>query len=177
MSKQMTDPAREPFEKPDVRNGNGQLDVPQTFAADIGACNFDAATVADHALVPDTFVLAAAALPVLDGTENPLAEETIFFRLERSVVDRFRFGHFTKAPLTNFLRRCQLNPDRFEISGLFSCLYRVFLRTQNSSSNGLLPSDQELASLQLHIQPQTLQFFDENVERLGNPRFGRVLTL
>ena len=52
--------------------------------------HFDAAAVADDALVLDALVLSAGALPVTGRTEDPLAEETALLRLERAVVDRLR---------------------------------------------------------------------------------------
>ena len=42
--------------------------------------------------------LAAVTLPVLDRAEDPLAEETILLRLERSVIDRLRLGDLTPRP-------------------------------------------------------------------------------
>ena len=54
--------------------------------------HLDAAAVADDAAVADPLVLAAMALPVLDRTEDPLAEETVPFRLEGAVVDGLRLG-------------------------------------------------------------------------------------
>ena len=67
------------LEEPDVRDGHGQFDVAHALAAHARQRHLDAATVADHALVLDPFVLSARALPVLGRTENAFAEETAFF--------------------------------------------------------------------------------------------------
>src|SRR5690606_34015286 len=85
--------ARERLEEPDVRNGHSQLDVSHAVAAHLAERDFHAATVADHSAITDALVLAAMALPVLHGTEDALAEESILFRLERPVVDGLRLGY------------------------------------------------------------------------------------
>ncbi|MNC45440.1 hypothetical protein D3C75_944030 [compost metagenome] len=87
-----------------MRNRSSQLNVAHTLPADLGSCHFDAAAVADNALVADTLVLAAMAFPVLLGTEDTLAEQAFLLRLQGTVVDGFRFFDFATGPGTNFLR-------------------------------------------------------------------------
>ena len=70
------------LEEPDVRDGNGELDVTHALAAHLAEGHFDAATVADHAAIADSLVLTAMAFPVLDGTEDALAEQAVLLRLE-----------------------------------------------------------------------------------------------
>ena len=48
--------------------------------------------------------LAAVALPVLGRPEDALAEQTVAFWLEGSVVDGFRFFYFTAAPTADDFR-------------------------------------------------------------------------
>src|SRR6185437_5327477 len=60
--------------------------------------HFDAAPVADHAAIADALVLAAMAFPVLDRTEDALAEQAVLFGLERAVVDGFGLGHLAPRP-------------------------------------------------------------------------------
>ena len=60
-----TDARRHALEEPDVRNRHGQFDVAHAFAADARQRHFNAATVADDALVLDALVLSAGAFPVL----------------------------------------------------------------------------------------------------------------
>src|SRR5262245_7233319 len=83
------------LEEPDVRDGNGELDVTHALATHLAQGHFDAATVADDTAIPNSLVFAAVAFPVLHGTENALAEEAILLRLERPVVDGLRLRHFT----------------------------------------------------------------------------------
>ncbi len=71
------------------------------LATDASESDFHAATVADHALVLDAFVLSAGALPVLGRTEDALAEEAALFRLEGALIDRFGILDFALAPRTN----------------------------------------------------------------------------
>ena len=72
------------LEEPDVRDGNGELDVAHALATDLGQGDFDAAAVADHAAIADALVLPAMALPVLDRTEDALAEQAVLLGLERA---------------------------------------------------------------------------------------------
>src|SRR5207253_11011688 len=86
------------LEEPDVRDRDRQLDVAHALAAHLRERDFDAAAVADHTAIADALVLAAMAFPVLDRTEDALAEETVFLRLERPVVDGLRLRDFTPGP-------------------------------------------------------------------------------
>ena len=92
---QVADPRRHALEEPDVAHGGSQVDMTHALAPHLLAGHLDAAALADDALVADALVLAAVALPVLGGTEDALAEETVLLRLERSVVDRLGLGHLT----------------------------------------------------------------------------------
>ena len=78
--------------------------------------DFDAATFASDTAVTYTLVLAAIALPILGWTKDTLAKETVFFRLERPVVDRLRFGNLTVRPTENSLRRS--NADLYVVKAV-----------------------------------------------------------
>src|SRR6185503_20203541 len=78
---------RKSLEEPDVGDGYGELDVAHALTTNTSESHFDAATVADHSAIPDSLVLTAMTLPVLHGSEDPLAEETILLGLEGAVVD------------------------------------------------------------------------------------------
>ena len=84
--------------------GNDQLDVAGTLTANLLLGNFDAATVADDALITDALVLAAGALIVLRRTEDTLAEQTVALRLVGTVVDGLGFGNLAEAALEDILR-------------------------------------------------------------------------
>jgi hypothetical protein len=55
--------------------------------------------------VLDALVFAAGALPVAGGTEDALAEEAAFLRLEGPVVDGFGVLYFTLGPGPDDFRR------------------------------------------------------------------------
>ena len=61
------DARRHAFEEPDVRDRHGQFDVAHAFAAHARERHFDAATIADDALVLDALVFSAGAFPVRVG--------------------------------------------------------------------------------------------------------------
>ena len=90
--------ARQRLEEPDVGDGNGELDVTHALAAHLAQGHFDAATVADHTAIANALVFAAMAFPVLDRTEDALAEQAVLLRLERAVVDRLGLGDFAPRP-------------------------------------------------------------------------------
>src|SRR4029079_7999381 len=70
------------LEEPDVRDGNGELDVTHALAAHLAQGHFDAAAVADDTAVANSLVFAAMAFPVLYRTENALAEQAVLLGLE-----------------------------------------------------------------------------------------------
>src|SRR5262249_39391459 len=124
----VSDAAGQPFEKPYVRAGAGQLDVAKTFAADFRLCDLDAAFVADHAPMLHAFVFSAQAFPIRHRTEDARAEQAVTLRFERAVVDRFRFRDVAVRPRTNLLWRSEADANRFEIrcKRLLSCISNHF---------------------------------------------------
>ena len=112
---QVADPARQALKEPDVRARARQLDMAQAFAAHARQGDLDAALVADHAAVLHPLVLAAQAFPILGGSEDSRAEQSIALRLESPVIDRLGLGHFAVGPAPDFFRRSQRDADRIEI--------------------------------------------------------------
>ena len=74
------------------------------LAAHAGQRHLDAAAVADDAAMLDALILTARALPILDGTEDALAEQATFFGLERAVVDGLGILDLTLGPGAHDLR-------------------------------------------------------------------------
>ena len=100
---------------PDVRDGARQFYVAHAFATNFAVRDFDAATVADDAFVPNRFKFTAVALPVFGRTEDPFAEQAVALRTQGPVVDGLGFFDFAVRPLTNAIRRCQLDANCFEV--------------------------------------------------------------
>jgi hypothetical protein len=113
---QVTELARQRLEEPDMRHRHSQIDVAHAFASHFRQRDFDAALVADMTAEADALELAAVTLPVLDRTEDPLAEQAVPFRLERPVIDRLRLGDFAERPAPDLLRRRDLQLDEVEIA-------------------------------------------------------------
>jgi hypothetical protein len=93
----------------DLRNqmwatGARQLDVAHALAAHLGQRHFDAALLADDALVLHALVLAAQALVVLDRPEDAGAEQAVALGLEGAVVDRLRLLDLAEGPRQDLLR-------------------------------------------------------------------------
>src|SRR5438046_4637423 len=109
--KQLADPRRDALEEPDVRHGRRQVHVTHPLTADLGPGDLDAAALADDALVADSLVLAAVALPVLRGTEDALAEEPVLLGLQRPVVDGLGLGDLTARPGPDLLGRGEADAD------------------------------------------------------------------
>src|SRR5690606_7910151 len=108
--------ARQRLEEPDVRDRHGQLDVPHALAAHLRQRDLDAALVADVAADTNALELPAVAFPVLDRTEDALAEEPVTLRLERPVVDGLRLRHLAVAPAPDLLRGSDLQLDEVEVA-------------------------------------------------------------
>jgi len=86
-----------------------QLNVAHTFTTYLGPGDFNAAPVANYALISNLLVFAAVALPILGRTEYSLAEQTVLLWSIRPVVDRFGFFDLAERPTTNVVGRCQRN--------------------------------------------------------------------
>ncbi len=97
-----------------MRDRRCQLDVTHTVAAHLGECDFNAALLADDALVLHALVFTAKAFVILHGAKDARAEQAVFFRLERAVVDGFRLFDFTVRPGQDLLRACDGNADLVE---------------------------------------------------------------
>ena len=95
---QVTQTTRHGFEEPNVNHRSGELDVAHSFTANARVSDFNATAIANHAFVLHAAVLTTSTLPVLFRAENSLAEQTVFFRSVRTVVDRFRLLHFAHRP-------------------------------------------------------------------------------
>ena len=137
-----------------------QFNTSHPLTADTGLGDLDAASVTDDAFISDLFVFAAMALPVFGGAEDLLAEQTVLFRLERSVVDRFRFCDLTQArlfdlfgglgrvtavgPLSDLIRGRESDFYRscfvFGIFTSFPCACRACQICYGSKGNNLKPS-------------------------------------
>src|SRR5579864_8717784 len=87
---QVADARGQSLEKPDVRAGAGELNVPEPLTAYTRQRHFHTALVANHAAVLHALVLPAQALPVRHRAEDARAEQAIALRLKRAVIDRFR---------------------------------------------------------------------------------------
>ena len=116
---------RNSLEIPDVRNRSRQFNVAHSLSADRGLGNLNAAAVADYAFIANLLVFSAFAFPILGGSENLLAEQAVFLRLQRSVVDGFGLRHFTVGPFTDSLRRRKPDPDCVKCYGLITLLFCI----------------------------------------------------
>ena len=119
----VSDAARNPLEEPDVRDGDGELDVPHPLPSHARMRDLDAAAVADDAAIANALVFSAGTLPILDRTEYAFAEKPVFLGLEGSIVDGFRLRDFAVAPLTYHLGGGELDTHRLDVGGLVSILF------------------------------------------------------
>jgi len=97
------------LEEPDVHHGGGQVDMPHTLAPHPAVRDLDAAPVADDPLELGALVLAARALPVPLGSEDPLAEQTVLLGPIGPVVDRFGLADLSKRPTPHVVGTGQLD--------------------------------------------------------------------
>ena len=88
-----------------MRYGSGKLNVSHTLTANLGFCDLNAAAVAYNALVTDSLILSAMALPVLGRSENSLAEETVLFRFKGTIIYSFGLGYLAVRPFSDLFRR------------------------------------------------------------------------
>src|SRR5260370_21633212 len=111
---QQPDPARQRFEKPDMRHRSGELDMTHPLAPYARQRHLDRALFADDALVLHALVLAAQALVVLDRPKDARAEQAVALGLEGPVIDGLRLFDLAVGPGQNLLRARDRNPDLVE---------------------------------------------------------------
>lgn len=99
------------------------------MSANFRVSYFDAATFASDTSVAHAFVLSAVALPVFGWSKDSLAEQTVFFWFERSVIDRFRLRHFSVRPAEDALGRSY--PDLYVIKAINASWHVGSLDLQN----------------------------------------------
>src|SRR5207245_1552009 len=164
-------------------------------APNLRKSHFDAALLADDAAIFHALVLAAQPLVILDRPEDPGAKQAVAFGLERPVIDRLRFLDLAIRPgvdplgasdrdadLIEALRPADLPKDVHQLvhqrplsrsvimpatAGLKGCRRRTRnLAPQTVTRLDDLPS--VVALLQLDIEPERAQFFDQHVEGFGD---------
>ena len=94
--------------------GSGKLDVTHTFTAYLLLGDLYTALIADLAFVADALVLTAETFPVLCGTEDAFAVETVALCFESTVVDRFGLHYFAVRPASDHFRRRQTYFNRIK---------------------------------------------------------------
>lgn len=95
-------------------DGRSQFDVAHAFTANLGLGHLNATALTDDALVTDTLVLTASALPVAGWAENSLAEEAVLLRLQGAVVDGLRLFDLAFGPTTNVVGSSQADAELVE---------------------------------------------------------------
>ena len=95
------------LEIPDMGDGGREFDVAHALATHLGARDFHAAAFAHDPLESRALVLAAGALPIARGAEDPLAEEPVSFGLECAVVDGLGLLHLAVRPGADVVRGCE----------------------------------------------------------------------
>ncbi len=118
-AQQRAQTARQALEEPDVHDGRRQVDVPHPLAADAAVGDLDAAAVADDALVLGAAVLAAGALVVALGTEDPLAEQPVLLGPVGAVVDGLGLFDLAVGPRADVVGRREGHLDGAEVIDAF----------------------------------------------------------
>ena len=112
---------RNALEVPDVGYRSRQLDVAHTLTTNLASGNLYAAAVADFALVANLLVLTAVALPVLGGSKDFLAVQTIPLGLQGTIVDGFRLFYLAIGPLADHFRG-----SHTDLNGVKCCVAHGF---------------------------------------------------
>src|SRR4030088_3470280 len=97
-----------------MRDGSRKRNMAHAVATHARQRDFDAALLADDALVLHALVLAAQALVILDRPEDARAEQTVTFGLERAVIDRLGLLDLAERPREDFLRARDRNLNLIE---------------------------------------------------------------
>src|SRR5271157_1543191 len=97
-----------------MRHRRRQRNMAHAVTPDARQRDFDAAFLADDALVFHALVLAAQAFVILDRPEDAGAEQAVALRLEGPVVDRLRLLDLAEGPGPDALGACDRDLDLIE---------------------------------------------------------------
>ena len=95
-----------------------KLNVRHALTTNLGQRNFNATLFTDNTAMLKALVLTAQALVVLNRTKHSGTKQSVPFRFERTIVDRFGLFHFPKRPGPDHVRRGKADPQRIEFLGL-----------------------------------------------------------
>ena len=101
--------ARNSLKIPDMGNRRCQFNVSHTLSTYAEFRNLNAASIADNTFITNFFIFSTMTFPVFAWSKNLFTEQTVFFRFQCSVVDRFRLFYLSTGPLTDLVRRCQFD--------------------------------------------------------------------
>ncbi len=108
---QVAQTGRHTLEEPDVGHRSGELDVAHALTTHTALGDLHATAFADDALEAHALVLAAGAFPIAGRSEDLLAEQAVFLRLQGTVVDGFRLLDLAVAPVADVLGGGQADPQ------------------------------------------------------------------
>ncbi|KAF5036256.1 hypothetical protein DSECCO2_576950 [anaerobic digester metagenome] len=79
------------------------------LTAHLGAGDLNAAALTDFTLIADALIASAVAFPVLHGSKNSFAEQTVALRFQGAVIDGLGFFDLAIAPGANLIRGSKTN--------------------------------------------------------------------
>ena len=100
-------------------HGGGQVNVPHAFPPDFANGDFGATLFTNDPFVFHAFVLAAQTFIIFNRAENTGTEQTLFFGLVGSIINRLGFFDLTERPRPNLLWAGNGDADLIEGLGVF----------------------------------------------------------
>ena len=100
-----------PLEVPNVGHGGRQFNVAHALPAHLATGDLHAAAVTDLALVADALILAAMALPILNGPKDALAEQAVPLGLQSAVVNGLGLFYLAMGPFADLVGRSKSDLD------------------------------------------------------------------
>ena len=105
-----------------MSHGHHEFDMSRAFAAHLFLGYFNAATVADDALITYALVFSAGTFVILCRTKDAFAEKSVALGLVCTVVNGFGFGYLTIRIFQDFFGRSQSDGNLREIV-LYLCIF------------------------------------------------------
>src|SRR5207302_8264476 len=119
--------ARHAFQVPEMAHRRRELDVAHALTPHFRTGDLHAAAVADDPLELDLLIATAVTLPVLDRTEDALAEKAVALRFEGTVIDRLRLFDLAVRPVPHLIRGRDADLDLIKAADV-SHIYPRFTR-------------------------------------------------
>jgi len=149
------------FNEPNMRDRNGQFNMPHSGATHARRSYQNTTTVTDRILEAFLLIFTASAFVISFGTEDAFTKQTVFFRFKSTIIQSIRLCYFSVAPfIANNIRRSKLYS--YPIIGLSAVFFMIVFH-----ASLLLHF---IFTQELNVKSQGFELADKDIKAFRNTR-------